>query len=53
MRAPTLQRWVHFREVGGGLFVSLREGAYVRERGFETTEAPSNPRSLTFLGLVM
>ena len=22
MRAPTLQRWVHFREVGGGLFMS-------------------------------
>lgn len=22
MRAPTLQRWVHFREVGGGFLVS-------------------------------
>ena len=47
------KRQVHFREVGGGLFVSLRERAYVRERGFETTEVLSNPRSLTFLGLVM
>ena len=47
MRAPTLQRWVHFREVGGGLFVSLRERAYVRERGFETITLISNRRFLT------
>ena len=24
MRAPTLQRWVHFREVGGGFLVSRK-----------------------------
>lgn len=32
MRAPTLQRWVHFREVGGGFLVS-RQHARSDARG--------------------